>query len=245
LLRAQPSMAPIVNLVGAVQAAVQSAAEPASQTTAAASADAEEVIEASIAAAQVYVVRAVHAAAKAAEHAAVLIGHDTAVLTHSRSSTVLAAFEAARKRARRFSVIATESRPMLEGRTLAERLASLSIPVTLIADAAAACVMERVDLVMIGADWVTPDYLVNKVGSHLIALAAQALHVPVYAVSDTSKFTASNGISGCYEGRDASELWPDAPAGVTVFNPYFEAVPRTLITGLVTEEGLVRFIHPG
>jgi translation initiation factor 2B subunit (eIF-2B alpha/beta/delta family) len=226
LLKAQPGMAPLENLVRAVRSAESRAA------------DDRQAIELSAAAAQDYSAWAARAACDAATHAAGLISEGSTVLTHSRSSTVASALEMALGAGRRFSVIATESRPAMEGRILAEHLSRSSIPVTIIADAAAAVVMEKVNLVLVGADRIARDCLVNKIGTHMIALAAGELSIPIYAISDTSKFTSrveTNTVLG--ENRDGGELWPDAPAGVSLLNRYFERIPLKLITGVVTEDG--------
>lgn len=76
-----------------------------------------------------FIANAERAAHDAALHSATLIRDSATVLTHSRSSTVIAAFVEAKRAGRDFSVVATESRPMLEGRALAEAVASQDIPV--------------------------------------------------------------------------------------------------------------------
>jgi len=87
------------------------------------------------------------------------------------------------------SVIVCESRPLCEGVTMAQRLAAAGLSVTLITDAQAGVFVEEADLVLLGADAVTPAGVVNKVGSKLLALAAKAAGVPVVAVTDSRKVT--------------------------------------------------------
>jgi translation initiation factor eIF-2B subunit delta len=180
------------------------------------------------------------AAQDASLRAATLIRAGATVLTHSRSSTVLSAFIEARRAARKFSVVVTESRPMLEGRAMAEALASHDISVTLIADAAASLSMDVVDLVMLGADQITPGNLVNKIGTRMIALSGRERGLQVYAICDSSKLIREDYFGAPYRrSRNADELWSDAPRGVKVVNSYFEPTPLSWFTGVVTEDGVL------
>jgi translation initiation factor eIF-2B subunit delta len=173
-------------------------------------------------------------------HALELIGDGATVLTHSRSSTVLAALLGAHRAGRYLHVMATESRPLFEGRALAETLAGEGVRITLIAEAAAALVVKRADFVLFGADRVTPDGLVNKIGTHMIALAAQAYGIAVHALCDTSKFIAALPPALSDQPRGGDELWPDAPPSVALFNRYFEPTPLRLFTTVITEDGALR-----
>jgi translation initiation factor 2B subunit (eIF-2B alpha/beta/delta family) len=227
IVRAQPEMAALANLASAVVAAACATHSP------------DEIVPAAVAAARSFSDKAARDAEAALSRAASLINDGATILTHSRSSTVLAALKHARASQTRFSVIVTESRPMLEGRALAESLASRDINVTLIADAAAAVALKRADCVLVGADKVTPEYLVNKIGTRMIALAARELAVPVYAICDTSKFTAYSRADLPADQKNSDELWPDAPQGVEVFNSYFEPTPLDYFTGIITEEAVL------
>lgn len=227
LVQAQPDMAPLANLASRVAVA----------TAAATSADA--VVNIAREAAIDFRNRAARAVADTTRHAADLIAEGATLLTHSRSSTVLAAFITARRQGRRFSVIATESRPLFEGRQLARELAAEGIEVTLIADAAAAVVMGRVDFVLVGADKITPDAVINKIGTTMIALAARERGIRIYAACDTSKFIRSPGLTFTEESRRPDELWPDAPDKIKVLNRYFEPTPLGLFTAIITEDGAV------
>ena len=226
IARAQPGMAPLVNLASAVVVA------------ALASPRADEVMRASAATASAFFDNASRAATAAALRAASLIYEGATILTHSRSSTVLAALKEAKASGKSVRVIATESRPVLEGRALAESLARASINVTLIADAAAAAALEKADCVLVGADKVTPENSINKIGTRMIALAARERNVPVYALCDTSKFTSHTGSSSLRaDQRSPDELWPAAPEGIEVLNCYFEPTPLDYFTAVITEDG--------
>lgn len=199
---------------------------------------ANEVMKSSPDAAARFVENAGRAAYSAASHAASLIDEGARVLTHSRSSTVLEAFAQARRAGKSFAVVATESRPMFEGRTLAEALVKQHVPVTVIVDAAAALAIEEVDLVLAGADAITPVTVINKVGTQMIALAAREKGIRVFSVCDTSKFICEDCLAPEHE-HPAAELWRDAPAEVIITNKYFESTPLAWFTGIVTEHGVL------
>jgi len=138
------------------------------------------------------------------------------------------------------NVVVTESRPQMEGRNLAERLAGAGVNVLLVVDAAAAMFMESADVAVVGADSVLHDSsFVNKIGTRTVALAARDQGVPFYVVCSTSKFNVMN-----YLGRGV-ELEEKDPAevaeieGVNVRNPYFEVVQGRLVTGIITETGVM------
>ena len=169
LICAQPEMSPLLLLASAAVSAAKSAT-----TSHDAFHSAEE-------AALLFIEQSRNAADASALNAAGIIHDGMTVLTHSRSSTVLEALLEARRANRDFMVVATESRPLLEGRTLAASLMDNGVRVTLIADAAASVMMDRIDLVLVGADQLTPQQLVNKIGTRMIALAAREKQVPVYA----------------------------------------------------------------
>jgi translation initiation factor 2B subunit (eIF-2B alpha/beta/delta family) len=213
LARAQPRMSPLIRM-------------------------ANEVLKSSPDAAARFVEEATRAAGAAATHAAKLIDEGARVLTHSRSSTVLEAFAQARRVGKSFAVVATESRPLFEGRTLAEALVKQDVPVTVIIDAAAALAIKEIDLVLVGADAITPVNVINKVGTRMIALAAREQGIQVFSVCDTSKFICEDCLPPEQE-HPAAELWPNAPAEISITNRYFESTPLALFTGIVTEHGIL------
>jgi translation initiation factor 2B subunit (eIF-2B alpha/beta/delta family) len=228
LVRAQPDMSPLLRLANV---AISAASTATSAQDALKSAE-DHTLK--------FIDTANRAVRTAALHAANLILPGATVMTHSRSSTVLAAFMEARLNGRSFSVVATESRPGLEGRALAEALAHEDIRVSLIADSAASLAMDDVDVVLVGADTITQEDLVNKIGTWMIGLAARERGLPFYAVCDSSKFI--NADYRCRPVRNEGSinlLWPDAPAEVLVVNGYFEPTPLALFSGIITEDGVL------
>jgi translation initiation factor 2B subunit (eIF-2B alpha/beta/delta family) len=226
MTRAQPEMAPIANLASHILNILE--ANPGAASP----------VELARQAARDFCKAASSAATATIAHAFSTINDQAKVLIHSRSSTVLEVLRAARLAGRRFSVVATEGRPVLEGRSMAEDLIGCAESILFVVDAAAAFAMNDVDLVLFGADRVTPSYLVNKIGTEMIALAARERRVPVVAVCDTSKFiNSASPIERPSTTRAGDEVWPSAPAGVRILNRYFEPVPIDYITAVITEHG--------
>jgi translation initiation factor eIF-2B subunit delta len=226
LRKAQPGMAGLLNLVREVETAVR---RP----------DSIGPLALAARAASEFAVRASRNTTAVAALAAELIAPGAVILTHSRSSTVLAGLLEAARRGQSFSLIATESRPMLEGRQLAESASGAGVQVSMIVDSAAALVMDRVDLVLVGADRVTPELVLNKIGTRLIAMSAHDLGVPIYCLADTSKFIAFQQAAQQNPDPPGFEVWPDHPPGISIINRYFEEVPLALFTSIVTENGSI------
>jgi ribose 1,5-bisphosphate isomerase len=165
-----------------------------------------------------------------------VLGEPDTVFTISDSSTVADVVLGVGAK----NVVVTESRPQMEGRNLAERLAGDGVNVLLVVDAAAAMFMESADVAVVGADSVLYDgSFVNKVGTRTLALAARDQGVPLYVVCSTSKFNVMNYLG---RGVELEEKDPSEVAeieGVNVRNPYFEVVPGRLVTGMITEMGVM------
>lgn len=152
-------------------------------------------------------------------------------------------------------VVVCESRPLFEGVTMARALQGAAT-VEVITDAQAAVFVQGVDAVLLGADCVHGEGVDNKVGSHLLALAAASAGVPVYALADMGKVSggavaslvhplsrvcAEKNLLGLEEkgAEEVTSAWPDAgDKHITPRNIYFETTPWRLLTGLITDEGL-------
>ncbi len=132
-------------------------------------------------------------------------------------------------------VVATESRPRREGLALARELASASLQVKLISDAAAGLFIPRCDAVLVGADAIGADgHLINKVGTRPIALAARESRVPCYAVTQTHKICPT-GWPLTLAPQDPRDL--ASARGVRVHNIAFDATPLDWFTSVLTERG--------
>jgi len=227
LIAAQPSMAPLFNLANDVLWAVERASRD--ERRQAAGRVAQERAQ------------ALRASPRAiAEHAVQIIPAGGVVLTHSASAAVYTTLRLAHERGRTATVICTESRPQLEGRTLARDLAAIGLPIRLIVDAAVYEAVSEADVVLLGADALAPAGVVNKIGSAGLATAARAKGKSVIVLAGRDKvWPAALSDAPPIVDRDPAEVWPDAPPGVTVINRYFDLTPWSAVTRVVTEDGVL------
>jgi translation initiation factor eIF-2B subunit delta len=225
VIQAQPAMAPLFNLINSVLCSMDGVGSLV---------EARRRLEAS---ARGFAEEPASRGQMISEEALSLLSDGCTVLTHSRSSTVLAALLLARRRGLAFEVMCTESRPLYEGRKVAEALSKDGIRTTLVIDAAVSHVVPRADLVMVGADSVSRNGLVNKMGTCGLALDARAHAVPFYTLCGTDKFLPDGYPYFEIEARDPEEVWPGSPQAVEVLNYYFEVTPLEYVSGLVTEQG--------
>ncbi len=202
--------------------------------------------EAAVLAANRFTQRLREAQQAAVENAVRLLGAGRWV-TLSRSAAVEGALLARRGPAR-----VLESRPLGEGRALAERLRAAGIEVALYPDAAMALALDGCAAAVIGADALLEGgAVVNKIGSRPFALLAAAAKVPCYVIAESLKLSLTP-LPTSQEGEPQPEAsWkgpaipgeeaiPEASAGVGAEIPLFEVVPAELLAGVVSEHGLGR-----
>jgi len=226
LIKAQPSMAPLVNLVNRSLFALQEEM------------GLEEAKRALVTTAQGYADHLERSVERIAQRVLPLVPHGL-ILTHSFSSTVLASLLHAKQEGRTFALLCTESRPQYEGRALAERLAQAGVETRLVVDALAPSMIRDIEAVLVGADSLSTEGLVNKIGTYLLALAARAHQVPFYVLCGTEKFLPLDYTLPEESPKDSQEVWPDHPQRVEVINRYFDLTPLEYLTGIVTEEGML------
>jgi translation initiation factor 2B subunit (eIF-2B alpha/beta/delta family) len=169
------------------------------------------------------------------------IAPDEAVLvTTSFSDNVLATLQHLHDKARLARVFVLESRPLLEGRFLVVALQEAGIPASLAPDALGPSLVGQSSGVLVGADSVLRDgAVVNKIGSYGLALAAKAHGRPFHVACETLKFDARHDAAS-WPGSPAmksKEVWENPPERIEVVNRYFEVVPASLVTAIVTERG--------
>jgi methylthioribose-1-phosphate isomerase len=164
--------------------------------------------------------------------------------------TALAVFFAATEAGKKINVYADETRPLLQGaRLTAWELMQRGIDVTLICDSMSALVMKqgKIDGVVVGADRIAANGdAANKIGTYGVAVAAKAHGVPFYVAAPFSTFdlTLPDGSGIPIEERGSEEICNGfgkrtAPEGVKVYNPAFDVTPAELITGIITERGVI------
>ena len=192
------------------------------------------------------------------EYGASLISSGDVILTHCNAGalataafgTVGGVIRAAWYQGKKIRVITTETRPVLQGARLNTwEYTREGIPVTLITDNMAGYIIRKglVRMVIVGADRITREgYVVNKIGTYMIALAAKRNNIPFYVAAPTSTIDLSSSIDDVViEERDPEEVrrimgrylitLPDIP----VYNPAFDITDPDLVTGIITEKGII------
>ena len=173
-----------------------------------------------------------------------LIKKDKVILTHCHSTNVLKSLINAHKKRKNFEVYATETRPLYQGRKTANDLRKAGIKVTMFVDSSLGIALsqkqgfKRVNKVLLGADALLREGIINKVGSELVARIAQEEKVPFYIVADSWKFTKKK-VS--IEQRNLNEVWNKAPKNIKIRNPTFEFVDKKYIKGIITELGFMTY----
>ena len=191
-------------------------------------------------------------------HGAALLKDGSRVLTHCNAGalatagwgTALGVIRSAVEAGKKISVIADETRPFLQGaRLTAWEMVQENIPVTLITDNMAGHLMAlgEVDAVIVGTDRVAANGdVANKIGTYMVAVLAQRHNIPFYVACplSTIDMNVASGKDIPIEERAGDEVkgfrdthW--AAEGVTIRNPAFDITPAELVTGLITEKGIV------
>jgi translation initiation factor 2B subunit (eIF-2B alpha/beta/delta family) len=160
------------------------------------------------------------------------------VLTYSNSTTVTAVLHHARAEGRLDRVLLSEARPAYDGRPLARSLAEAGVAIDYSTDMGLFAGLREADLVLLGADAVFPLYFLNKIGTRSLAELAQIRNIPCFALCATNKFLPAAAASLLRISKHSGdEVWPNSAPGVRVHNPYFEEVPLSLLTGIVSDQG--------
>jgi methylthioribose-1-phosphate isomerase len=191
-------------------------------------------------------------------HGAVLLKDGARVLTHCNAGalatagwgTALGVFRSAVEAGKKISVIADETRPFLQGaRLTAWEMVQENIPVTLITDNMAGYMMAQgeVDAVVVGTDRVAANGdVANKIGTYMVAVLAKRHNIAFYVACplSTIDLNIATGKDIPIEERSIEEVkgfrdyhW--AAEGVKIRNPSFDVTPAELVTGLITERGVV------
>jgi methylthioribose-1-phosphate isomerase len=193
-------------------------------------------------------------------HGAALIVDGDTIIHHCNTGalatvdwgTALGVIRMAHEQGKHIHVLVDETRPRLQGaRLTAWELIQYQIPFDLISDNAAGYFLRsgKVNRVIFGADRVARNGdVANKIGSYMLALAAHANNVPVYSVFpfSTVDIELASGDLIPIEERPQDEVLDIqlnnqkvTPDGASARNPAFDVTPHELITGLITEKGVI------
>ena len=187
-----------------------------------------------------------------------LIKPGISVITHCNAGglanedygTALAVFFRAHEQKVDFHVYVDETRPVLQGSRLTSwELMQAGIDCTLICDNMAASLMrhKKIDLVIVGGDRVARNGdTANKIGTYNLACLANIHKIPFYVAVPSNSFDLeiANGSFIPIEERASNEVThikdvTVSPAGIKVYNPAFDVTPADLITGFITERGII------
>ena len=171
------------------------------------------------------------------EAARALLHNCRSLVTLSYSSTVESILRHALPSGCR--VVIAESRPLMEGRHLFKNLLDTVADLRMITDAQLGLSIPTADLVLVGADTVLNDLaVVNKTGTYVAALVSQAHGCDFFVATDTYKINPSVNSDNCLlESKSGKEVWPRQETQCE--NVYFDITPARLVTGFVTEEGIL------
>jgi methylthioribose-1-phosphate isomerase len=187
------------------------------------------------------------------KNGSVLIEDGDTILTHCNAGelatveygTALGVIRAAWEQGKKIRVIADETRPLLQGaRLTVYELKRDGIPVTLITDNMAGWVMHKglVNKVIVGADRIVQDGVVNKIGTFSVAVLAHEHGIPFYVAAPLSTFDlAHKAADVIIEERKPEEVTrigsqQIAPDGVNVMNPAFDITPLKYVSAIICEE---------
>ena len=192
------------------------------------------------------------------KHGSELFAENDTIMTHCNAGalatvgygTALGVIRATKESGKHIQVIATETRPVLQGsRLTAFELKHDGIDVSLIPDTAVGYTMAKnlVNKVVVGADRILrTGHVFNKIGTYQVATMAKQHGIPFYVAAPLSSFDMkSNPDQVIIEQRNASEVTgigdkKTAPDGVEVINPAFDMTPPELITAIITEKGVAK-----
>ncbi|MDD4202927.1 MAG: S-methyl-5-thioribose-1-phosphate isomerase [Candidatus Omnitrophica bacterium] len=197
---------------------------------------------------------------KIGQNGASLIKKGDTLLTHCNAGalatadfgTALAPMYIAKKKGVDFSVFVDETRPVLQGaRLTAWELVNAKIKATLICDNMAASLMKsgKIDKVITGADRIAVNGdTANKIGTYNLAVLCKYHKIPFYIAAPISTFDLSlkSGKDIVIEERGKEEVISfggriTAPKNIKVYNPSFDVTPHELITGIITEKGIITY----
>lgn len=168
------------------------------------------------------------------ENASPFLHNRRQILTLSNSKTILEILRLHHKKYSGLNVIVSESRPMLEGRIMAEKLAEDGITLNLITEPALPRYVEKCDMVLLGADKILSNGdIVNKTGSFNLALLCEYYQKPLLVAASRSKIV--NNFIFEEDSKDPSEIWDTSHPNIRILNKYFEEVPARFITKLITD----------
>lgn len=159
------------------------------------------------------------------------------ISTHSQSESLKSVFYQLFKSHLHIKIFQTQSGPANEGELQANWLVNKGIEVILTTDSIAPSFVEKCDIVLMGCDGIYSDGFINKAGSLALCLAAKQFGKPVYILTDTRKI--SHDVAPEEKPKPSPEVSSRSHPNLEILNLYFEKVPHNLVTGYITEKGIL------
>jgi translation initiation factor 2B subunit (eIF-2B alpha/beta/delta family) len=159
------------------------------------------------------------------------------ISTHSQSESLKSVFHQLFKSHLQIKIFQTQSGPANEGELQANWLVNKGIEVILTTDSIAPSFVEKCDIVLMGCDGIYSDGFINKAGSLALCLAAKQFGKPVYILADTRKI--SHEVAPEEKPKPSPEVSSRTHPNLEILNLYFEKVPHNLVTGYITEKGIL------
>jgi translation initiation factor 2B subunit (eIF-2B alpha/beta/delta family) len=172
-----------------------------------------------------------------------LISSNARVVTIGNSTLVADIIITAFNQKRKFEVYCLESAPTREGITLAETLARKGISTFLYNDAGIGVILPQATLVLSGAVRIYEEGFVNKIGTLPLALTARSLKLPFYLAADTDKILIEREYAIRFYRQDPDEIHIPRSKNLKIHNVYYESVPLSLLTKLITEDGIFDLVE--
>lgn len=176
-----------------------------------------------------------------ADHLAPVLPNKITVYTHTLSETVLGVLLFLHHKGQIQRVFVTESRPNNDGWITAEKLIAAGVETRLALDAGFPEVAQNADVMLSGAEIINPDgSVVCKVGVYPAALYCRIISKPVYIIADTKKINPFEDSKFNMTPISLADLGVEnAPDRLEATGGYFDITPAELVTGYVTERGLL------
>ena len=158
------------------------------------------------------------------------------IVTFSNSRLV---FDAILEMKSKPEVLISESRPECEGLKMVRNLNEQGIEVTICVDAALPSFLNEYDVVMIGCDCITSEFVANKIGTFSLAMACERRDIPMYVLCPTSKYLSfERALFFHVVDHDPFILTQQVPEEVKIVNRYFDHTPIELIKHIIWESNV-------
>lgn len=165
----------------------------------------------------------------------------TPIATYSSSATVEKTIKMLSENNTDLKVICSESRPKNEGVTLAKNLAKSNVSVSLMTDAGLFSHLENVKTILIGADSITKNGVVNKIGTKSLILLANHYDLNIYCLCSSHKQLPYHYHLRKESKKPSTDILDKKQEKINVINYYFDTTPLDLFTGIITEDGFFSY----